>query len=184
MPFYNSPTYATAILKGLITSSGGLTESTLKASSDSLFKYLSNLQGNLEEKKMFLSNIIIIFKESIGDERVTVPLMKTLEMLLESDYLNEEGLIDKISELHALTVQECNKSKNIPKLMSGAGVFTGMLGLNNKELARKCTKTLMFLLYHSFPKVRKHTADKLYTQLLSLEDSSIVFDSEEQCEAA
>ena len=111
-------------------------------------------------------------------------MMKTIEMLLDSDYLNDTGLIGKISELHGLTVQECNKSKNIPKLMSGAGVFTGMLGFNQKDLARKCTKTLLFLLYHSFPKVRKHTADKLYTSLLAMEDTSIVFDSEEACEAA
>lgn len=39
--FFDSPTYSTAIFKGLITSSGGLTESTLKASSNSLFEYLS-----------------------------------------------------------------------------------------------------------------------------------------------
>jgi hypothetical protein len=37
MPFFDSPTYSLSILKGLITSSGGLTESTLKASSNSLF---------------------------------------------------------------------------------------------------------------------------------------------------
>lgn len=39
--FFDSPVYSPSIFKGLITSSGGLTESTLKASSNSLFEYLS-----------------------------------------------------------------------------------------------------------------------------------------------
>lgn len=32
LPFFDSETYSLAIFKGLVTSSGGLTESTLKAS--------------------------------------------------------------------------------------------------------------------------------------------------------
>lgn len=42
-PLYDSEVYSLAILKGLITSSGGLTESTVKASSNSLFEYLSEM---------------------------------------------------------------------------------------------------------------------------------------------
>ena len=38
--FFDSELYSVSIFKGLITSSGGLTESTLKASSGSLFAYL------------------------------------------------------------------------------------------------------------------------------------------------
>jgi hypothetical protein len=47
-PFFDSDVYALSIFKGLITSSGGLTESTLKASSNSLFEYLSDLNKNSE----------------------------------------------------------------------------------------------------------------------------------------
>jgi hypothetical protein len=43
MPFFDSEVYSYSILTGLITSSGGLTESTLKASSNSLFEYLSKM---------------------------------------------------------------------------------------------------------------------------------------------
>lgn len=44
-PYLDSDVYSIRILKGLITSSGGLTESTLKASSKCLFNYLSALKG-------------------------------------------------------------------------------------------------------------------------------------------
>lgn len=35
-------------------------------------------------------------------------------------------------------------------------------------------RSLLFLLYHSFPKVRKLTAEKLYTALLTMEDYSLL----------
>ncbi len=41
--FFDSDIYSASIFKGLITSSGGLTESTLKASSNQLFEYLSEM---------------------------------------------------------------------------------------------------------------------------------------------
>lgn len=34
---------------------------------------------------------------------------------------------------------------------------------------------MLFLLYNAFPKVRKLTAEKLYTSLLMLEDYSLIF---------
>ena len=43
-PFLDSPFYSLRIIKGLVTSSGGLTESTLKASSKCLFTYLSHMK--------------------------------------------------------------------------------------------------------------------------------------------
>lgn len=38
---------------------------------------------------------------------------------------------------------------------------------------------MLFLLFHSFPKVRKLASEKLYTCLLSMEDYSIVIPSGE-----
>jgi hypothetical protein len=79
------------------------------------------------QKKRFLAKLILIFEMNLKDERVTVPLMKTIEMLLSSDYLSEADLLDELYQIHAVTVKECNKSKNIVKLMSSAGVFASML---------------------------------------------------------
>ena len=63
--------------------------------------------------------------------------------------------------------------------MSSVGVFTGLLSYQNKELSQKCVKSLLYLLYHSFPKVRKLTAEKLYTSLLTMEDYNIVIQNED-----
>ena len=68
-----------------------------------------------------------VFEANLRDDRVTVPLMKTIETLLESDYLSEEILSEEILVVHSLCVKECNKSKNIVKLMAAIGVFANML---------------------------------------------------------
>jgi hypothetical protein len=49
-----------------------------------------------------------------------------------------------------------------------------MLNFPHQELATKALRSLLSLLYHSFPKVRKIAAEKLYTSLLTLEDYSMV----------
>lgn len=80
--------------------------------------------------------------------------MKTVENLLSTDYLSEDELQVDLRDIHRLTVAECNKSKNIVKLMAGVGVMAGLLQSSDTELAKKGIKTLLFLLYHNFPKVR------------------------------
>jgi hypothetical protein len=55
-------------------------------------------------KKVFLKKIITIFELNLKDERVTVPLMKTIEMLLSSDYLTDPALIDELHLVHGITV--------------------------------------------------------------------------------
>jgi len=63
--------------------------------------------------------------------------------------------------------------------MSSVGVFSGMLPFNDKELATKCVRSLLFLLFHTFPKVRQMAAEKLYTTLLAMEEFSLLFPTEE-----
>jgi hypothetical protein len=62
LPFFDSETYSFSILKGLVTSSGGLTESTLKASSKALFKYLSGMKGDIPKKRYFLGKLVKIYE--------------------------------------------------------------------------------------------------------------------------
>ena len=146
----------------------------MKASSKTLFKYLSGMKGNVPKKQEFIGKLITVYETNLKDERVTIPLMKTIEMLLESDYLAEEELSVDLKRVHALTVQECNKSKNIVKLMGSVGVFANMLSFKDQELVIKALRSLLFLLYHQFPKVRETCAQKLYTSLLSLEEFDLL----------
>ena len=158
LPFFDSETYSLSIFKGLVTSSGGLTESTLKASSKTVFTYLQGMKGDLGKKVTFIGKLQTVFEGCMKDDRVTVPLMKTIEMILETDYLAEDELAPELMKIHALCVQECNKSKNIVKLMASVGVFANMLSYKHQELCTKALRSLLFLIYHTFPKVRETTA--------------------------
>jgi hypothetical protein len=53
--------------------------------------------------------------------------MKTIEMLLTSDYLPEVELCPDLVVIHSLVVKEINKTKNIVKLLAAIGVYAGML---------------------------------------------------------
>lgn len=54
--------------------------------------------------------------------------MKTMEILLCSDYLSEPELAEKdLIEIHSCIVKECNKSKNIVKLTAAVGMFSALL---------------------------------------------------------
>ena len=106
--------------------------------------------------------------------------MKTVENLLGTDYLTDDELQEDIMVIHKLSVAECSKSKNILKLMAGIGVFSGLMNSSNVELSRKSIKTLLFLLYHNFPKVRQLAAEKLYTGLLAMESYDAVMPGGEE----
>jgi hypothetical protein len=89
---------------GIIQSAGGLTESTLKASQNSLFEYLSQMakvfdeQGKpdqeaiIKKKHIFIQKLIHLYTSNAKIDRITVPLMKTVENMLTTDYLSEEPL--------------------------------------------------------------------------------------------
>ena len=61
-PFFSSPVYSLSILKGLLTSSGGLTESTMKASQKALFQYLSGMKSDISLKSEFLRKLVTLFE--------------------------------------------------------------------------------------------------------------------------
>ena len=60
-PFFDSETYSLSVMKGLVTSSGGLTESTLKASSRTLFSYLSQMKSDVGQKAKFIGKLKTVF---------------------------------------------------------------------------------------------------------------------------
>lgn len=109
---FESKNFAKSILTGIVSSSGGLTESTLKSSLDVLIKHLSNLKGKsneLENKSQFMKMFNQIFNDNLKVERITVPLMKTMESLLRTTYLSHEELDEDFFKLHELWVKEVSK---------------------------------------------------------------------------
>jgi hypothetical protein len=106
--------------------------------------------------------------------------MKTLESLIASNYLTEPELEEEMVQIHRLTVKENTKSRNMVKILSGIGVHSGLLSYPPTH--KKAQRSLLFNLYHSFPKVRCTVAENLYNYLLMLEDFEEKFETEEEYE--
>ncbi len=76
--------------------------------------------------------IIDLMKSHYKDERIIVPLYKTLDFLLEREELiGWEGLRKYDTQLYYLIEKELNKTKSIIKVSAATGLFVSLLSLNN-----------------------------------------------------
>jgi hypothetical protein len=62
------------------------------------------MKGDVKQLSLFMGKLYKIFENNLKDERVTIPLMKTIEMLLSSDYFSNNELAKDFCSLHALCV--------------------------------------------------------------------------------
>ncbi|XP_019853730.1 PREDICTED: tubulin-specific chaperone D-like isoform X2 [Amphimedon queenslandica] len=171
-------TYSYRVLLGLVISVGGLTESLVKSSSASLLHYLSD--KSKDELEPFAVLILKIFDEHSRNPRVILPLLKTLDLLLTNAsfhlFMSDTGedsfpalLLDRVK-------LEVKGSRDPIIILNSICVFTGLLQF---EVANKSSfSQLMLLLGHSFPKVRRITAERLYKALLMCGDSDLLPEDE------
>ncbi|RLN62335.1 hypothetical protein BBJ29_007577 [Phytophthora kernoviae] len=177
------PEFMEEVAAGLVVSVGGLTESVVKASKSSLFEWVrAHVQskdfGLLSRFSFFL---VTLLTRHHHDDRVTIPLMKTMASLLESNllrFLFEERQADDGSvmaatdfgeRLYEVLRDEIQKCISVPKLDAAISVLIGLLP-SDSEIEAKSLRALVLFLGHRFPKVRKLTAEKLYTRLLLHEE--------------
>ncbi|TDH67775.1 uncharacterized protein CCR75_006565 [Bremia lactucae] len=173
------PDFMEEIAAGLVISVGGLTESVVKASKESLFNWMrTHLRaqkiGLLERFGLFL--VTLLSRHHLND-RVAIPLMKTLALLLESNlfrFLFPKRLLCTSSEiscsdfgerLYAVLRHGVQRCSSIPKLSAAISVLIGLLPSDPKT-ETKTLRALVLFLGHKFPKIRTLTAEKLYTRLL------------------
>ena len=113
-------------------------------------------------------------KQHYKDERIIVPLFKTLDFILERTEVIEWGGIKLYdAELLALIEKEVGKSKNILKVSSSTGLYVALLSLNNPETKPIVLKTVVKILCSDLPKARKLLADKLLLLVMSQDEKPI-----------
>lgn len=166
------PTYTASVLLGMTVSVGGLTESLVKHSSLSLFGYLKSMKSNSAALKAFTQALLDIYTQYRKVDRVSLPLLKMTDQLLNRQCF--DGLPPELKEsfpeqLLDLVKQEISRSGDVNKLLAAADVFCGILQFPGKP----CQRALMHLavlLCHKYPRVRKTTANKLYEAVLTYDD--------------
>lgn len=158
-------------LLGLTVSVGGITESTVQYSSQSLFEYLKGIQSDYAALTQFGDTLLSIFRDNLRNDRVSLPLLKMLDQMLANNCFE----IFTTQENHPFCVElltlckEIKKSKHIPKLRACITVFCGLIQFQG-DIRNKVLSQLLMLLCHSFPVIRKTTASQMYEMLLTYDD--------------
>uniref|UniRef100_A0A670K6L8 Tubulin-specific chaperone D n=1 Tax=Podarcis muralis TaxID=64176 RepID=A0A670K6L8_PODMU len=148
------PSYQYHVLTGLTVSVGGLTESTVRCSSQSLFSYLKGIQSNMDAMNIFCDTLLKVFEDNL---------------LNDSHYSFHSTLFDLESMLLTLCKEESRRSKDIQKLRSSIAVFCGLIQFPG-SMREKVLFQLLLLLCHPFPVIRKATASNVYEMLITYSD--------------
>ncbi|KAL4676976.1 hypothetical protein H8957_017115, partial [Semnopithecus entellus] len=166
------PTYRYPVLLGLIVSLGGLTESTVRHSTQSLFEYMKGIQRDPQALGSFSGTLLQIWEDNLLNDRVSLPLLKTLDHVLTHgcfDIFTTEEDHPFAVKLLALCKKEIKNSKDVQKLLSAILVFCGMVQFPG-NVRRSALLQLCLLLCHRFPLIRKTTASQVYETLLTYSD--------------
>ncbi|XP_014470324.1 PREDICTED: tubulin-specific chaperone D [Dinoponera quadriceps] len=159
------PPYKINLLRGIIFSVGGLSESLVKYSSVSLFTYLQEIDE--VGLKDICEKILSIFEESHKNERMITSMLAFLDRLLSSGCIQSilDDADNTISE-HILTLlkHEIKFSSNMKLLISSINVFCQLLQVRG-PVAKRAFCQLSIFLCHKYTCLRKTTAIRTYEAL-------------------
>nr|XP_008102511.1 PREDICTED: tubulin-specific chaperone D [Anolis carolinensis] len=164
--------YRYHVLTGLTVSVGGLTESTVRHSSQSLFDYLKNIQNDMDAMNNFCETLLQVFEDNLLNDRISVPLLKMLDQILANGcfdiFVTEENHPFPM-KLLKLCKEESRRSKNVQKLRSSIAVFCGLVQFPG-DMRKQVLFQLFLLLCHPFPVIRTTTASQVYEMLITYSD--------------
>uniref|UniRef100_A0A8K9V5V8 Tubulin-specific chaperone D n=1 Tax=Oncorhynchus mykiss TaxID=8022 RepID=A0A8K9V5V8_ONCMY len=161
------PQYQYHTLLGLTVSVGGLTESTVRFSSQSLFDHLMLIQQDAAALGQFSETLLHVFRDNLRNDRYTHTHTHTLLHVFRDNLRNDSHQF--CVDLLSLCKEEIKKSKDTQKLRSAIAVFCGLIQFQG-EVRKKVLFQLLLLLCHPFPVIRKTTASQVYEMLLTYDD--------------
>jgi tubulin-specific chaperone D len=129
-----------------------------------------------------IRNLVKISQENCKNERLITSLIKTIDLILQYNLLNDDELIneDIPTEFFNVFLENCRKSSDIQKIMTFIDFLCDMLQFKDR-LKERCMIQLMIMLCHKYPRIRRTAAGKLYESLLN--DPDIVAQEENLDEA-
>ncbi|XP_014219000.1 tubulin-specific chaperone D [Copidosoma floridanum] len=157
--------YVQNLLKGIIYSAGGLSESLVKYSSMSLFSYLQQLD---EQTLSSLCNEICnIFESCHGDDRMISASLAFLDRLISSGCI--QGVLDDPKSeipkrILTLLKKESKCINAIQSQLNSVKLFCHMLQVHG-PVSKGAFSQLSIYLCHKFKFIRKATASRLYESL-------------------
>ena len=168
--------YFEYIFSGLIYSIGSITDDVSKNSKECLENVITSKtekdNNNYLVEDVFKC-ILRLFENNKKDDNVVVSLYSCINILTSKSIFININYLKYISEIQKYMISENLNSTNIHKILICPDIYYNIL-FYDKENSYKCheraLRSLLFLMMHKYPIVRKKAADKLYLYLLSVED--------------
>jgi len=154
--------YRDQVMQGLLVSIGGLTESLVRHSSDSLVNFLFGLPDQLLPDaspcttEQIFESIARIFEQNIQNDRISIPILGNVGLAAISSGFLEPTFADTLiqSIFSSLKKGSSLKSKNTKKLIAAIKVY---IHVNCRFGA--------FASLNAFPDCQKQSLDKLVLYL-------------------
>eukprot|EP00953_Heterococcus_sp_UTEX-ZZ885_P004455 2914-Heterococcus_DN1.PRE.3 len=188
------PPYHAAVASGLVISVGGLTESVVKHSAAALLSWAraagggssnsssSSTSSTSSSKKSTAAaadvsalatlgaSLTALLSAHSGDDRVALPLLRTLDLLLANDAFAPLPPAHPFGQhLLAAVRSELRSCRSVPKICAGGGVLLGLISFSGGT-GTGALRSAVGLLAHKFPRVCKHMAELMYVRLLAAGD--------------
>jgi len=170
-----SEIYFPLILEGIVISIGGMTEEIFKESSKAFLAWLNQLNTSKSYDKIesIALSLLNIAEKFVGNTRVTLPLMKTLDLIYKKGALGDR--LDKTGDIEygfmKIIKQEMNQCSDVLKLIACINVIIHLLSRYGR-VRKYAMRSLIMLLGHKYPRIRKYTAEQLYLHFIS--DTNII----------
>ena len=166
--------YFRPILEGITISIGGLTEEIYKESSKAFLLWCNKLHndGRTVEIHTIMSTLLEIMDKYSKDTRVTLPVLKTIDFLYKKGVFGDKVNGTAVTEYNILKTikSEMNQCGDVIKLIACINVIFHLLSRSG-NVRQFALRSLLMLLGHKYPRIRKYTAEQLYVHFVSDNDS-------------
>ena len=186
MPIIEFDEYNESFIEGLIRSISCISEDVHKSSINELKKVLEKKRN---DKKHLIEKIfkvsLNIFKKHAKDDRFIESLESALSHLLSINIFINNDYLEYYNSIYSCVRSENIESKNIHKLLNSIDIYYYLLFIEREtkyNIINKSMKSILFLMCHKYPVVRKKAAEKLYLFLSALDDYENFGISEEDFE--
>ena len=159
-----------------MVSVGDLTESVSKSAAGAMIAW--SKQASSESVHAVVRDIFQLFEEQKHCDRVTVPALKTVNLLLQHGIIATEDLQTAVDTVRA----ELKGTRNVNKLLQ-ATVFFGAVVAEaraSRHLRDIALNSTLILLGHRYPKVRHDMYNRVYMALLGVGAETLFGNGEEE----
>jgi len=173
MPIIEFDEYNEAFIEGLVRSISCISEDVHKSSINELKKILEK-RG--DQKKHLIEKIfkvsLDIFQKHAKDDKFIESLESTLSYLLSINIFINSDYLEYFNKIYGFVRNENIDSKNIHKVLNSIDIYYNLMFLEKDEkynVTKKSMKSMLFLMCHKYPVVRKKAAEKLYLYLSGID---------------